>query len=104
MHPGPTPKPKPIRYDADTWLVMRNDPVIPKAVIQRVHGRDNSGDRFMVFAWDPLDTTKRRLMGVKESLEDANEFVKYDNTPTPDTRNPAPNGGAPIDMRPRTQG
>lgn len=99
-----TEKPRPIRYDADTWLVMRNDAVIPKAVIQRVHGRDNSGDRFMVFAWDPLDTSKRRLMGVKESLEDANEFVKYDVHETTGSASTAPNGGAPIDMRPRTQG
>lgn len=97
-------KPKPIRYDADTWIVMRNDKVIPKAVIQRVHGRDNAGDRYMVFSWDPVDTTKRRVMGVKDSLEDANEFVMFDVPASDTTRNPAPNGGAPLDMRPRTQG
>lgn len=88
-------KPKPIRYDVDTWIVMRNDKVISKAVIQRVHGRDNTGDRYMVFSWDPVDTTRRRMMGVKESLEAANEFVKFDNVTAPDpTINHAPNGGA----------
>lgn len=87
-------KPKPIRYDVDTWLVMRNDPVSPKAVIQRVHGRDNAGDRFMVFSWDPVDTTKRRMMGVKESLEAANEFVKYDPPEAIAAPATAPNGGA----------
>ena len=27
------PFPKPIRYDVDTWLCMRTDPVLPKAAI-----------------------------------------------------------------------
>jgi hypothetical protein len=43
-------RPRPIRFDDDTWLVMRNDPVIPKAVIQRVHHRE--GDRYLLFKWD----------------------------------------------------
>lgn len=89
-------KPKPIRYDADTWLVMRNDPAVPKAVIQRVHGRDKAGDRYMVFSWDPVDTTKRRVMGVKESLDDANEFVMFDVPQQGGNASTAPNGGAPL--------
>lgn len=67
--------PKPIRYDADTWLVMRTDPVLPKAVIQRVHGVD--GDRYLLIKWD-IEPGNRMLVGVHESLEKANGLVLYD--------------------------
>ena len=69
-------RPKPIRYDVDSWLVMRNDPVIPKAVVLRVHHRE--GDRYLLFRWD-LDPQKRHLMNVVDSLERADELVLYDN-------------------------
>ncbi|GAB3396832.1 hypothetical protein GCM10027568_31780 [Humibacter soli] len=36
-------EPRPIRFEVDTWLVMRNDKVLPKAVVQRVRHRE--GDR-----------------------------------------------------------
>lgn len=68
--------PKPIRYDADTWLVMRSDPVLPKAVIQRVHHRE--GDRYLLIKWD-LDPTKRELMNVCATLDRANELVLFNN-------------------------
>jgi len=68
--------PKPIRYDLDTWLCMRTNEVLPKAVIQRVHGVD--GDRYLLFKWD-LDPGKRTLMNICESLEKANELVLFDN-------------------------
>lgn len=82
--------PRPIRYDVDTWLVMRTDPVLPKAVIQRVHAVD--GDRYLLLQWD-LDPAKRVLRGVHESLEKANELVLFDmpsnaapGSPPPDRR------------------
>ncbi|WP_157509307.1 hypothetical protein [Glaciibacter superstes] len=69
--------PKPIRYDVDTWLCMRTDPVLPKAAIQRL--RDRSGaEKYLLIKWD-LDPAKRALMGVHDSLERANELVVYDN-------------------------
>jgi hypothetical protein len=69
--------PKPIRYDVDTWLCMRTDPVLPKAAIQRL--RDRGGvEKYLLVKWD-LDPTKRALMGVYESLEKANEMVLFDN-------------------------
>ncbi|NYJ18311.1 hypothetical protein [Glaciibacter psychrotolerans] len=74
--------PKPIRFDLDTWLCMRTDPALPKAVIQRVHGTDGS-DRYLLFKWD-LDPKKRVLMGVHESLDKANDLVRFD------TGNPGP--------------
>ncbi|NNC10713.1 hypothetical protein HII28_02270 [Planctomonas sp. JC2975] len=72
-------EPRPIRFDVDTWIVMRNDKVLPKAVIQRVHHRQ--GDRYLLFRWD-IDPQKRQLMNVVDSLEKANDLVLYDPTPT----------------------
>ena len=54
---------------------MRTDPVIPKAVIVRVHS--TSGDKYLLFRWD-LDPTKRRLMCVVDSLERADKLLLYD--------------------------
>jgi hypothetical protein len=69
--------PKPIRYEADNWLVMRTDPVLPKAAIQRL--RDRGGvEKYLLVKWD-LDPAKRALMGVYESLDKANEMVLFDN-------------------------
>ena len=82
-------EPRPIRYDQDTWLVMRNDPVLPKAVIQRVHHRE--GDRFLLFRWD-LDPQKRELMNVVASLERANDLVRYDVTGQDAAHSGPPNG------------
>jgi hypothetical protein len=68
---------KPIRYDRDTWLVMRNDAVLPKAVIQRFTDRKGV-DKYLLVQWD-LDPSKRRLMAVCESLERADGLVLYEN-------------------------
>ncbi|MDR6970565.1 hypothetical protein [Leifsonia shinshuensis] len=70
-------RPKPIRYDRDTWLVMRDDVVVPKAVIRRY--TDKGGhDQYLLIRWD-LDPSKRRLMAVCPSLERADDLVRYDN-------------------------
>jgi hypothetical protein len=55
---------------------MRTDPVLPKAVVVRVHGGD--GDRYLLFKW-ALDPRQRRLMNVVDSLERADRLVLYDN-------------------------
>lgn len=66
----------PIRYDTDTWLCMRNDPIIPKAVIRRY--RDvNRGDVYLIIRWD-LDPANRVLMASASDLQQANELVLYD--------------------------
>ena len=70
-------RPRPIRYDRDTWLVMRNDPVIPKAVIHRYVDK-RGADQYLVVKWD-LDPAERRLMAVCDSLERADDLVRYDN-------------------------
>jgi hypothetical protein len=79
--------PKPIRLDQDTWLLMRSDPVVPKAVVQRVHSRN--GDRFLLFKW-ALDPAQRRLTNVVDSLERANELVLFD---VPRSGRPGPPNG-----------
>jgi hypothetical protein len=68
---------KPIRYDRDTWLVMRNSDVLPKAVIQRFTDRKGV-DKYLLVQWD-LDPAKRRLMAVCDSLERADRLVLYEN-------------------------
>jgi hypothetical protein len=74
---GDVPFPKPIRVDVDFWLVMRTDAVLPKAGIQRL--RDQGGDeRFLVIKW-ATDPTKRVLMGIHPTLEQANDMVLFDN-------------------------
>jgi hypothetical protein len=68
-------KPRPIRFDHDTWLIMRNSPVLPAAVIQRL--RDPNGrEFFIVVSWD-LDPDGRRMIGRYATLEDADSAVRY---------------------------
>jgi hypothetical protein len=75
--PAPS-RPKPIRYDVDTWLCMRNDPEHPKAIIQR--RRDGRGeDVFFVMRW-ALDPAEQDLM------------VRWDLPTKRDGRDGPPNG------------
>lgn len=68
-------RPRPIRFDHDTWLIMRNDPVLPAAIIQRL--RDPNGrEFFVVVAWD-LEPDGRRMIGRYATLEDADSAVRY---------------------------
>lgn len=68
--------PKPIRFDGDTWLCMRNDPAVPKAIIRRF--RDvKRGSVFLVIRW-ALDPAEQQLMASAPSLERANELVHFD--------------------------
>ena len=69
-------EPRPIRYDRDTWLVMRDDDVLPKAVIKRFTDRKHI-DQYLVVHWD-LDPAKRVLMAVTDSLEKGDRLVLYD--------------------------
>lgn len=67
--------PQPIRVDVDMWICMRNDAVLPKASIQRVHTPE--GDRFLLYKWD-VDPAKRVLRGMHDSLDKANALVRFD--------------------------
>lgn len=68
--------PQPIRVDIDQWICMRNDAVLPKASIQRVHTPE--GDRFLLYKWD-VDPAKRVLRGMYDSMEKANALVRFDS-------------------------
>jgi hypothetical protein len=76
----PVPLPKPIRYDRNTWVCMRNDPILPKAIIRRVTLRNTAtgmtADRFRVVTWS-LDPGDRTLVGYYETLTEANAAVLY---------------------------
>ena len=74
--------PKPIRYDQDTWLCMRDDPVLPAAIITRQQ-RDRR-EYFRVVTW-ALEPGERRLVGRYATLEAANDAVSY----------PRPQGATP---------
>lgn len=66
--------PNPIRYDHDTWLCMRNDPVLPAAIITRQQ-RDGR-EYFRVVTW-ALERGERRLVGRYPTLDAANDAVNY---------------------------
>jgi hypothetical protein len=83
-------RPKPIRYDVDTWLCMRNDPEHPKAVIER--RRDGRGDDvFLVSRWH-ISPSSRTLMGTAPTLERADLMVRWDLPQKRDGRDGPPNG------------
>lgn len=78
---------RPIRYDQDTWIVMRNDPVLPAAVILRLRGPDRQ-EFFLTVRWD-LDPVNRRMVGRYRTLQEADAAVLYETL--------APVVGAPLE-------
>jgi len=70
-------RPKPIRYDYDTWLVMRLDPVLPAAIITRQKTAEGV-EYFRAVTWD-LDPENRLLIGRSATLGGADNFVLYNN-------------------------
>lgn len=81
---------RPIRYDVDTWYVIRNDPAHPKAVIHR--RRDGQGgDVFFVSRW-ALDPSEQVLMGTAPTLERADAMVRWDLPSKSDGRGGPLNG------------
>lgn len=73
--------PWPIRYDTDTWLCMRNDPVLPAAIIRRLRVVDRRTNqrvtKYRAVTWD-LDPRKRLLIGYFNDVGEANDAVRYD--------------------------
>lgn len=77
-------RPRPIRISRVEWVCMRNDPVLPKAVIRLVTVRERRGDvegpaceRYRVVTWAP-DSADRLLVGYFASLAEADAAVRYD--------------------------
>lgn len=82
--------PKPIRISRLEWVCMRNDPVLPKAIIRLVTVRQRVGDRlgppverYRVVTWAP-DSADRLLIGYYRTLGEANAAVRFD-IPQPTT-------------------
>ena len=69
------PRPRPIRYDLDAWLMMRNDPVLPAATIYRRRNPDGR-EFFLTVTWD-LNVRKRHLVDGYGNLDDADGAVLY---------------------------
>jgi len=72
-------RPKPIRYDQDTWLVMRNSAVLPAAIITRQRTADGV-EYFRAVSFD-LDPEQRLLIGRSASLSGADNLVRYKVVP-----------------------
>ena len=68
-------RPKPIRYDHNTWLVMRLDPVLPAAIITRQKNADGV-EYFRAVTWD-LNPENRLLIGRSATLSGADNLVRY---------------------------
>lgn len=70
-----------ITVDHDTWLIMREFPQHPKAVVSRV--TDTAGEeRFLVLTWMP-DPAERRMVGIFRSLSEADAAVPWPSRETP---------------------
>ena len=79
--------PKPIRISHDEWVCMRNDLVLPKAIIRRVTLTPPNGcdqvQKFRVVTWE-LEQADRKLIGYYDELHVANNQVLYD-VPDPES-------------------
>lgn len=70
-------RPAPIQIDTDTWIIMREHPTQPKAVVSRVI--DTAGEaRFLLMVWHAVPA-KRRMHGIYGSLEEAERAVPWDS-------------------------
>ena len=63
----------------DTWVVIRESMEHPKAIIQLVTARDQT-EKYFLLTWH-LDPSRRRLHGMYDTLEEANQEVKWPRGP-----------------------
>lgn len=69
----------PIRISQDEWVIIRNNPRFPAAVIRRLHpGTELEHYRVVTFDLDP---EKRRLLGRFTTLESADRAVRFTVSP-----------------------
>jgi len=73
-------RPKHLRYDVNTWIVVRADPVLPAAIITRQRTAEGV-EYFRAVTWD-LDPEQRLLIGRSATLGGADNLVRYPQ-PTP---------------------
>ena len=73
-----------IQADTHTWLVLREFPQHPKAIIHLM--TDTTGDdRYILMTWHP-EVARRRMVGIHPSLEQAEAAVP--SGPRPHPRSP----------------
>lgn len=77
----------PIRISTDEWVVIRNNPNVPAAVI-RLIDRGLSTEHYRVVTFD-LVPALRKLVGRYRTLEAANDAVRF---PVPRQNDGPPNG------------
>lgn len=64
-----------IIVDANTWLILREFPQHPKAIVQCV--TDTTGeDRYLLLTWD-AEPSKRRMVGIFKTLTEAEQAVPW---------------------------
>lgn len=64
-----------IQADSHTWLVLREFPQHPKAIIHLM--TDTTGDnRYILMTWHP-EASQRRMVGIHTSLGQAEEAVPW---------------------------
>ncbi|UOQ60400.1 hypothetical protein MUN76_15430 [Leucobacter rhizosphaerae] len=64
-----------IIVDACTWLILREFPQHPKAVVHKM--TDTTGeDRYLLMTWD-ADPAKRRMVGIHKTLGEAEKAVPW---------------------------
>lgn len=79
-----------IQADSNTWLVLREFPQHPKAVIHLM--TDTTGDdRYILMTWHP-ESSQRRMVGIHPSLRQAEAAVPWPSkTPATPGIPPRPN-------------
>lgn len=84
-----------IQIDTDSWIVMRELPQHPKAIIHRI--TDTTGEaRFVLLTWH-AEPSKRRMVGIHRNLREATRAVPWPDAngrtpPIPESmQRPAPN-------------
>jgi hypothetical protein len=86
----------PIRIGQHEWVLVRNNPRFPAALVRRLHpGTSLEHYRVVTFTLDP---TERRLIGRYTTLEAADRAVRY-ALPTNNVR-PELNGYGAYENRP----
>ncbi|UOQ59674.1 hypothetical protein MUN76_11525 [Leucobacter rhizosphaerae] len=67
-----------IQADTHTWLVLREFPQHPKAIIHLM--TDTAGnDRYILMTWHP-EQAQRRMVGIHTSLSQAEAAVPWPST------------------------
>lgn len=67
-----------VQIETDLWAVMRYNLEQPAAMIVRISDQ-NQIAKFLLMTWHP-DPSRRRLISMHDSLEEANTQVKWETT------------------------